>query len=165
MKRSRKLELALIPFAIVGLVQLGFWIDRRVPVTVHQRIIETASIQPGEEFTYENVFTRNKYCETRVDRWFVGSDDIRREIDPLPAAMPTEGLNQRQRSTARIRVPRDMPPGASKSCFQSTWQCNPVQVLWPLRGPETCIDFNVEMPPLSIWFLELPVRVAHETEP
>lgn len=165
-KWARIIDAAFIlPFAIIGVVQLGLWTDRSVPVQVHFRVIQTISVPPGGEFRYLNFFTRNRYCDTRVDRWFVGSDNVIRRIDPLPAAMPTEGLNRRQESQAKIKVPRDMPPGISKSCFQSEWQCNPLQQLWPLRGPETCLEFLVKQSSAPQSFMITPTRIALEGEP
>lgn len=162
-------DILVLVLATVGIVQLAFWLDRAYPVEVHFRVIETISVAPGEDFRYLNFFTRHKYCETRVDRWFVGADNVIRPIDPLPAAMPTEGLNQRQMSQAKIKVPRDMPPGISKSCFRSEWRCNPVQQVWPLHGPETCITFLVKphVAPVSgaVLGVVTSARLALEDEP
>lgn len=143
---SKLFDVALLFFGAIGIVQLVFWFNRTYPVEVHFRVIQTISVPPGGEFRYVNFFTRHQYCETRVERWFVGSDNVIHAIDPLPGAMPTEGLDQRQMSPTRIKVPRDMPPGISKSCFRSEWRCNPVQKVWPLVGPDTCQVFIVKPP-------------------
>jgi phage terminase large subunit-like protein len=141
---AKAFDVSVIIFAVIGIVQITFWFDRSPPLKIHFRVLKTLSVKPSEEFRYLVFFTRHKYCETRVHRWFVDSDNLIHEIDPLPAAMPTEALNMRQTSEAKIKVPRDMPPGISKSCFRSRWQCNPVHYVWPLYGEETCLTFLVD---------------------
>lgn len=142
---SKSVNAAVLFFAAIGLGQLAVWtFDRSYPVEVRFRAIQTISVKPSGEFRYINFFTRYKYCDTEVQRWFVGSDSVIRPIDPLPSFMPTEELNKPQQSTAKIKVPHDMPRGPSKSCFQSRWSCNPVQRMWPLYGPETCLEFLVK---------------------
>jgi hypothetical protein len=143
---AKAFDVAVIIFALIGCVQIASWLDRAPPVTVHFRVLKTLSVKPSKEFRYINFFTRHKFCETQVRRWFVDSENLIHEIDPLPAAMPTEALNMRQTSEAVIRVPRDMPPGVSKSCFRARWICNPVQRAWPLYGEETCLTFLVDAP-------------------
>lgn len=163
---AKAFDVAVVLFGLVGAVQLAFWFDYRAPVTVHERVFKNLHVPAGGLFIYENHFTRTRYCNTRVDRWFVGSDKVIRRIDPLPSAMPTEGLNQRQVSEAKIQVPPQMPPGPSRSCFQSHWQCTPVQRLWPINGDVTCFDFTVEPPgPISLWLPEPLTNLAMETEP
>lgn len=144
-------DAAVFGFSIIGFVQLMItlsWFDRTPPLKVHFRVIQTLGIQAGEKFEYWNFFTRTKYCDTAVTRWFVSSEGVRVDIEPLPSFMPTEALNVMQVSEARITTPRTLPPGITKSCFQSTWQCNPVQEwIWPLEGPETCLTFLIEGKP------------------
>lgn len=156
------IELASLPFAAIGLYALADQFDYRVPVNVHFRVIRDLSVAAGEPFVYENFFTRNRFCNTRVVRWFVGSDKVIRDIEPLDSAMPTEGLNQRQRSVAQIKTPHVLPPGPSKSCFQSHWQCTELQKLVPIDGPETCIDFIINPPPaaLSLWLYPEPKQMT-----
>lgn len=164
-RAAKAFDIAVLAFAITGGAQIVFWIDRTYPIDVHFRVIQTISVPPSGEFRYLNFFTRHKYCDTLVTRWFVGSDDVIRFIDPLPAAMPTEALNVRQISQARIKIPRDMPFGKSKSCFQSEWQCNPIQRMWPLKGPEVCLEFLVKAKPSPQSFMMVPTRMAMEGEP
>lgn len=155
-----------IVFAIIGIFELVTWFDYRKPVEVHNRIFKNLRVQAGGLFVYENHFTRYRYCNTVVERWFVGSDDVVRPIDPLPSSMPTEGLNQIQTSVASISVPPAMPPGRSKSCFRSHWQCTPLQVLWPINGDETCLEFTVvPAGALSLWLPDPNLVFAIGSEP
>lgn len=166
-RKAKAFDIFVLVFAAIGLSQLIVWLDRSPPVTVHLRVMrsEDTVVPPGGRFRYTNYFTRQKYCDTQVQRWFVGSDKVVRPIDPLPAAMPTEGLNRRQSAEALITVPRDMPGGVSKSCFQSRWECNPIQRLWPLYGRETCLTFQVQAPsPISLRPAGKRIRVA-DAEP
>jgi hypothetical protein len=118
-------------------------------VEVVGRAIRTLSVEPGGRFEYVTFFRRSKYCDAMVERWFVDSEKQIRNIDPLSGAMRTRNLNVVQRNEASIPVFSDMKPGRSKSCYKSTWKCNPPQrwgILPPIVGPEVCIDFLVEMP-------------------
>lgn len=154
-RQARTFNAVILFFAFIGAVQLVYWLDRTVPVTVHFRAIQTSSTRPGGQFEYTNFFTRHRYCETSVDRWFVASDSTVRLIDPLPSAMPTESLHVRQVAKASIKVPEDMPTGVSQSCFRPRWECSPIQKFWPIEGATTCIDFVVKTNALS-W--SLPAR-------
>lgn len=162
---ARAFDVAVLLFAMVGMGQLFLWVDYRPPVKILRRDMQTPIVEAGGEFRYTNYFVRSKFCETTVRRWFVGADSVIRVIDPLPSAMPTEGLNLPQRSEARIMVPPDLPPGPTRSCFQSTWVCNPIHRIVPIRGPETCFPFIVAEPdPFSL--MAAPAWVARiEGEP
>jgi hypothetical protein len=133
-------------FTIAGVYILISWMDYRYPVKIQRRVIQTIGVTPGEEFRYINYFMRSKYCDTVVKLWFVGSDGVVSEIDPLASFMPTEALNIPQQSLVKIVVPRYIPHGPAKSCFQPQWICNPIQRFRPIVGPETCIDFLVRSP-------------------
>lgn len=140
-KWNRILNAVVAGFALVGVLQIASWFDRRPPVKVHFRVIQTISVNPGEPFEYLNYFTRREYCDTTVARWFITSDGQRIDIAPRESFMPTEALNILQVNKASITTPLRMPPGESKMCFQSTWMCNPVQRIWPLKGGENCMTF------------------------
>lgn len=165
-RRAKIFDVFVVIFAIVGIAQIARQFDYRIPVEVHQRVFHELYVPAGGLFVYENHFTRFKYCDTRVDRWFIGSDKVVRPIEPLPSSMPTEGLNQRQMSVAKIKVPLAMPPGLSKSCFQSHWSCTYFQELVPIDGEPTCLDFTVTPPePITMWLPEPADDVAMESEP
>jgi hypothetical protein len=146
---SRVFNAAVIIFALIGMVQLVMWMDRSVPITVHSRTIITPVVRPGGEFRYINYFTRTKFCETVVQRWLIDHRGQVHPIAPVMAAMPTTALNVRQESEARIPVPSDMPAGQAWNVFQSTWKCNPLQRLWPVKGPVTRIPFVVAGDPVE----------------
>lgn len=136
-----------ILFAI-GLIQFVLWFDYRKPVHVGLRVFDSLVVPHGGKLEYTNYFTRKRFCDTTVRRWFVGSDGVMQEIDPLPSSMPTEGLHMLQASEASISVPATLPPGPTKSCFQSKWRCGgPIQAIWPIEGPETCLGFVLLPPP------------------
>lgn len=163
----RGFEALLLIFAVIGVLQIIVWVaDRNLPVHVHFRVIKNIGVMPGGQFQYTNFFTRSKFCETTVERWFVGTDNVIRRVEPLASSMPTIGLNIPQQSEARITVPRDMPAGRSKFCFQSRWICNPLHHIWPIEGPETCIDFIVKPRPISLIIAEPEIITwALEGEP
>lgn len=158
-------------FALIGVGQLVYWtIDRAIPVTVHWRSVVYESVRPGGEFLYFNDFTRTKFCEAMVERWIVDSTRARLDIETLHTGMPTEGLDIRQVSMARIPVPKGIADGPAKSCFRSSWMCNPLQhgPIWPfspIKGPETCLNFNIDSHALPMSFAPLRRVTLAETWP
>lgn len=145
-RASKTFDVVVLFMAFVAAVQLFFWTDYNAPVKIHFRVFRDLSLPPGGMLVYENNFTRYRYCDTTVDRWFIGSDNVIRRIESLPSALPTDGLNRRQTAEAKIMVPRDMPYGLAKFCFRPHWICsqpNPIQSVAPIYGDETCFDFLV----------------------
>lgn len=138
--RLRRLELAIFPFAIIGAVQLAVWLDYRQPVRILFRVITDLSIVPGGVFSYDRYFVRDRICEAHVKRWLVGSDNVIRDIVDGKIVQEYMPLH------VSVIVPRSMPPGISQACFQNSWTCSPIQRLWPINGPETCLDFLVTSP-------------------
>lgn len=142
----KTIEAILAFFALVGLLNIFSWLDYSVPIHVVARVFPDLSIAAGKNLVYDNRFTRDRFCEAVVDRWFIGNDGARRDIEPVEQPMATRGLNVLNVSRAEIEVPL-LPDGPSKFCFQSHWMCNPLQkYVRSIDGPLTCLDFIVVKP-------------------
>lgn len=141
---SNAFNVLVLFFGMIGGAQIFLWLDRDPPIDVDFRVIQTISVRPSGEFRYLEFGIRHSYCETQmVERWFVDSEKTIRDVEPSPEVMFPGALNTRQMSPAKVKVPRGMPPGVSESCFRPRFECNPVQKLWRLYGPETCLTFLV----------------------
>lgn len=161
-KWVKALDVSLIVFASIGIIQIAIWFaDRDIPVEVHKRTLVNLSVPPGGEFRYLNYFTRRQFAETRVRRWIVDSKGVMHMISTLDTSMATTGLNVPQIGEAVIPVPLDMPAGVAYSCFQVTWRANPVhRHLWPIVGPQTCLSFIVNR---DIFTLRIKVEFSAGT--
>lgn len=144
MSRRLWLEWLMLPFAVIGLFRIVVWLDYREPVNIHFRVVRDISVPAGRMFSYDNYFVRHRFCDAVVERWLVGSDDIVRPIATSEFAMATERLHVRQRATRTFFIPPAMPAGISKTCVHPHWICNPIQRVFPIDGPVTCIEFIVE---------------------
>lgn len=142
----------LIIFGLAGTF-IGFaFVSRDPPVQVLEYRLQSLTPNPmkGETFDYEAVFIRNRWCETKVNRWFVDSNLRVVVVSPLPYSMRTDGLFYPQSTINRIEVPTSLPSGPTEWCFRPEWKCNWTQSEYfppgPIVGLQRCITFWVNNP-------------------
>jgi hypothetical protein len=130
------------------------FVSREPPVQVLDRQLRslTPNPQKGETFDYATNFVRIKWCETKVNRWFVDSGGNIVNRDPLPYSMRTDGLFYPQSSVTKVEIPTTLPSGPTEWCFRPEWKCNWTQQEWmwpgPILGPQECITFWINNPEL-----------------
>jgi hypothetical protein len=130
--------------------------NREPPVTVLERRLLSLTPNPflGETFDYETFFVRTKWCETKVNRWFVDSSGAVVSMAPLPYSMRTDGLFYPQSSKTSVEIPLTLQSGPTEWCFRPEWKCNWTQSEvfppWPgpILGPQECLTFWVNNPQL-----------------
>jgi hypothetical protein len=137
---------------------LGLWLfDRNYPIEIHYRVFYDLSIQEGESYHYTNVFTRKRFCEAKVVRWFVDSYGESHPISVIPYAMSTTSLHVREINETTIPVPFDeMSGGIAEFHFRPEWKCNPLHYIpytldlfgiigvGPILGPEESLPLYID---------------------
>lgn len=145
----------LVIFAATGAF-VGFaFVSREPPVQVLEYRLLSLTPNPlkGETFDYEAVFIRNRWCETKVNRWFVDSALSIVSIPALPYSMRTDGLFYAQSAVNRIKINElapMLPSGPTEWCFRPEWKCNWTQSEYfppgPILGSQQCMTFWVNNP-------------------
>lgn len=128
------------------------FVSREPPVVVLG--YRLASLTPNplkkETFDYEAIFIRTRWCDTKVNRWFVDSAGRNVMISPIPYSMRTEGLFYQEAVMNRIELPIMLPSGPTEWCFRPEWKCNWTQSErfppGPIIGQQKCLTFWVNNP-------------------
>jgi hypothetical protein len=143
----------LVVFAGIGALIGYAFMDRDPPVQVlSERRLRSLTPNPllNETLDYETDFIRTKWCQTKVNRWFINSEGKTVMVAPLPYSMRTDGLFYPQTSVTKINIPVNLPSGPTLWCFRPEWKCNSTQneIFWPgpIIGNEECITFWVNNP-------------------
>jgi hypothetical protein len=131
------------------------FVSREVPVQVLRRDLNSLVVNPydvNDTFDYTTYFIRKRWCETKVNRWFVDSSGRIHYVAPLPYSMRTDGLFYPQESVTKVEVPITIQSGPTEWCFRPEWKCNWTQREWfpvgPILGQQECLTFWVDNPVL-----------------
>lgn len=143
------------------------FVSRDPPVKVLAYNILSFAPNPmrGEQFSYEVTFIRTKWCDTKVNRWFVDSKKRTVPQESVLFSMDTSGgLFHPQKTVTYVWLPITLMSGRTEWCFFAEWKCNWTQNDYfppgPIIGDEKCLTFWVNNPgvPVEDASLDTPVQ-------
>lgn len=133
---------AMVPVGLIG-GALGFWmIDDEPPVVATAPAeVMTDFPPPGGTLLIRFHVFRKRSCPVRVERLIYDSSNVRYDLSSTAfEAVQPLGFEIFQ---TKIPLPASMAQGPARYRSVSTYTCNLLHYLWPIRGPGQDLKFVV----------------------
>lgn len=130
--------------AFAGL--FGMWAgDRIPPIRIESVTVLTDSVPPGGELRIRYVVSRDRPCNTRVQKMIsdsTGKFETSDEQDILSVLRP---LGNDAYISSSI-IPKNFATGRANYRSARKYECNPLHVLWPITVLVADAHFQIEGP-------------------
>lgn len=138
-----------IYFSVFVLWVVGGWLgslasDREVPVLIYTAEASSPIVSPGSELRIEYTLLRRRSCEVSSDRFIIDSRKTRHE---LPDLNIKAGLDIGQdHYFVPVEVKPEVATGPAVYRTITSYVCNPMQRIFPIRAGQRDITFIVRAP-------------------
>lgn len=138
----------LLLAASLGLPVYMILLDRKPPYSEFSVLVNTPDVVPGGTLRFTLFGRVNRHCWGIVHREIIDSQGKIHAIIPVaPLLAPLKGSEYALER--ELQIPSSMSWGPAIYHGYPSYQCNPLQWIWPIKIPTTTLRFNVAPPRLS----------------
>lgn len=140
-------KLDILAFAVVAVVfaPVIWWIsDRTPPIELLEWKSFPSEVKPGQTIYRVIKVNRLRICETDPDTLIIDGAKVRWNFEEPKIAAPGKiGIDEYRRP---VVIPLQASPGPAEMRVSSTWICNPIHRIWPIKQLHEPLRFTI-MPP------------------
>jgi hypothetical protein len=140
-------KLDALAFAVVAVIfaPVIWWTaDRTPPIELLEWKAFPSEVKAGETVFRVIKVNRFRICETDPDTLIIDGAKVRWNFEePAIAAPGRVGIDEYRRP---VVIPLQATPGPAEMRVSSTWICNPIHRIWPIRQVHEPLRFTI-LPP------------------
>ena len=140
-------KLDALAFAVVAIVfaPLVWWVaDRSPPIELTGWAALPPEVKPGDTIYRVIRVNRLRVCETDPDTLVIDGAKVRWHFEEPKIVAPGKiGADEYRRP---VVIPMQASPGSAEMRVSSTFVCNPVHRIWPIRMVHEPLKFKIVPP-------------------